>query len=210
MNVFIKGTIFITLLESAGAINICMAKTGFQISGGHGPIFKVNFSEPLAVLNFLNHLSSNALPKDPFKQLFNGSRFNEPKYQLLMAEFDKLNIDYNYDFEDYPRGEQIGLSTASLLKKRLIDSRSMDEFKASAMGIIPNESLFKLVQVLTEFTPVYQELIYQPNKEKFEQQLDNFRKLITSTDVASYFNDGIKFYNSSWDNSVPFNFLFYP
>jgi len=205
-----KYMILLALLVFTGATSICIAQTGAPTPAGRVPSFQVKFSEPLAVLNFLSNLSSNAPPKNPFKQLFNSSRFNQQKYQMLITEFDKLNIDYDYDFPEYPSGEQIGLSTASLLKKRLIDSQSMDEFKVSSMGIIPNESLFKLVQILAEFTPVYQEVIYLPNKEKFEQQLENFKKLITSSEVSSYFNDGIKFYNSSWDNSVPFNFLFYP
>ncbi|HEV8588885.1 MAG TPA: hypothetical protein VGQ72_08410 [Pyrinomonadaceae bacterium] len=202
--------ILITVLASTGAMNICMAQTGSATLPGHEPNFQVKFSEPLAVLNFLNNLSSNAPPTNPFKQLFNSSRFNQQKYQMLIAEFDRLNIDYNYDFPEYPRGEQIGLSTASLLKKELIDSPSIDEFKVSAIGIIPNEKFFELVSLLAEFTPVYREVIYQPNKEKFEQQLANLRNLIASTDMTSYFNVGIKFYNSSWDNSVPFNFVFYP
>src|SRR5215831_4207730 len=138
--------ILIALLASIGATNICMAQTDSPTPRGHGPTFQVKFSEQLAVLNFLNNLSANTPPKNPFKHLFNSSRFNQPKYQMLIAEFDNLNLDYNYDFPEYPSGEQIGLSTASLLKKQLIDSRSLDEFKVNSMGIIPNESLFKLVQ----------------------------------------------------------------
>ena len=210
MKVYIRHVILVTLLAFPGAISICTAQTGSPTLPGHGPNFQVKFSEPLAVLNFLNNLSANAPPKNPFKQLFNSSRFNQQKYQMLIAEFDGLNIDYNYDFPEYPRGEQIGLSTASLLKKKLIDSQSIDEFKVSAIGIIPNEIFFKLVSILAEFTPVYREVIYQPNKEKFEQQLGNLKNLIAATDMTSYFNVGIKFYNSSWDNSVPFNFVFYP
>jgi hypothetical protein len=210
VKVYIKHMVLIILLASTGAINICVAQTGSPTPPSHEPNFQVKFSEPLAVLNFLTNLSSNAPPTNPFKQLFNSSRFNQQKYQMLIAEFDRLKIDYNYDFPEYPRGEQIGLSTASLLKKKLIDSQSIAEFKVSAMGIIPNETLFELVSILAEFTPVYQEVIYQPNKEKFEQQLANLKNLIVSTNMTSYFNVGIKFYNSSWDNSVPFVFVFYP
>jgi hypothetical protein len=59
-------------------------------------------------------------------------------------------------------------------------------------------------------SPVYQELVYQPNKERFEAQLAELKNQIASKDIASYFSTGIRFYNSSWDNSVPFNFVFYP
>jgi hypothetical protein len=201
--------ILITLLASTGAINICAAQTGSLIPPDHEPNFQVKFSEPLAVFNFVKNLSSKA-GNNPFKQLFNSSRFNQEKYQRLLAEFDKLNIDYTYDFPEYPPGEQIGGSTESFLKKNLIHSQTMDEFKARSLGMIPNDNLFKLISVLTEFTPVYQELVYQPNKEKFEKQLADLKNLIVSTNITSYFNVGIKFYNSSWDNSIPFEFIFYP
>ena len=210
MTVHVKRMILITLLAHTAAIHICMAQTGSPSPLGDAPTFQVKFSEPLAVLNFLNNLSSHTPPTNPFKQLFTSSRFNQPKSQTLIADFDRLNIDYNYDFDEYPHGEQIGLSTASLLKKKLIDSPTLDDFKVSALGVIPNETLFQLVSLLGEFTPVYREVIYQPNRATFEQQLANLNRLIASTNMVAYFNVGIKFYNSSWDNSVPFNFVFYP
>ena len=174
------------------------------------PIFQVKYSEPLAVLNFLKNLSSDAPTNNPFKQVFSKSKYNQEKYQKLIAEFEKVNVDYEYDFPDYPLGEQIGLSTASLLKKNLIDSRTIDEFRNSSIGIVPNESLFRFASILQTFTPVYRELVYEPNKETFERQLSELKNMIAATNMISLFDASIKFYNSAWDNSVPFNFVFYP
>jgi hypothetical protein len=209
MKAYMVQIVLIILLAATGALNICMAQTSSSAPSGQELKFQVKFSEPLAVLNFLDNLSSNAR-NTPHKQLFNSSKFNQPKYQSLIAEFDKLNIDVTYEFPEYPHGEQIGGSTASLLKRNLINSQTIDEFKISSLGIIPNDNLFKLCSILIEFTPVYRELIYQPNKEMFEKQLSELKNLIASTNMISYFNVGIKFYNSLWDNSVPFVFVFYP
>ncbi|HEX8493429.1 MAG TPA: hypothetical protein VF658_11345 [Pyrinomonadaceae bacterium] len=202
--------ILVILLASTGALNLCMAQTRSSPALGQELNFRVKFSEPLAVLNFLHNLSSNAPPANPFRQLFNSSRFNQQKYQMLIAEFDSLTIDYTYEYTEYMgTGKQAG-STWLLLKKNLINSQTINDFKISSLSIIPNENLFKLASILTELTPVYQELVYQPNREKFEQQLSELKNLIASTNMPSYFNVGLKFYNSSWDNSVPFNFIFYP
>ena len=210
MKVYIKHMTLITLLAFTGAINICMAQTGSSTPTGHEPDFQVKFSEPLAVLNFLHNLSSNAPPTNPLRQLFNSSRFNQQKYQMLIAEFDSLTIDYTYEYTEYLGTGKQGGSTWLLLKKNLINSQTINDFKISSLGIIPNENLFKLSSILTEFTPIYQELIYQPNKEKFEKQLGDLKNLIASTNMTSYFNVGLKFYNSSWDDSIPLNFVFYP
>jgi hypothetical protein len=209
MKAYIVQMVLFILLASTGAMNICLAQIGSSTPAGQELNFQVKFSEPLAVYNFVNNLSSNA-PDNPFKTLFNSSKFNREKYQALLAEFNKLKIFYTYEFPEYAGTGKMEGSTAFLLKMNLINSRTINDFKISSLGIIPNENLFKLASILTEFTPVYQELIYQPNKEKFEQQLGDLKKLIASTNMTSYFNVGLKFYNSSWDNSVPFNFVFYP
>lgn len=209
MKAYIVQMVLIILLASTGAMNICMAQAGSSAPSGQELNFQVKFSEPLAVYKFVNNLSSNA-PDNSFKKLFNSSKFNQEQYQALLAEFDKLKIDYSYEFPEYAGTDKMEGSTAFLLKVNLINSQTINDFKINSLGIIPNENLFKLSSILTEFTPVYQELIYQPNKEKFEQQLVDLKKLIASTNMTSYLNVGLKFYNSSWDNSVPFNFVFYP
>lgn len=211
MKAYVVQTIVVILLTTTGAMNICTAQTGSSTPSGQAPNFQVKFSEPLAVYDFVHNLSSKAfVPDNPFKKLFGSSKFNQEKYQRLIAEFDELKISYTYEFTEYLNTNKDSGSTWYLLKKNLINSRTIDDFKISSLGIIPNANLFKLASILTEFTPLYQELVYQPNKEKFEQQLDDIRNLITSTNMASHFNVGIKFYNSSWDNSVPLNFVFYP
>ncbi|HWT00726.1 MAG TPA: hypothetical protein VN256_10805 [Pyrinomonadaceae bacterium] len=204
-------TIVIILLAATGAMSIRVAQAGSPSPSGQEPSFQVKFSEPLAVYDFVKNLSSKAfVPDNPFKKLFASSKFNQEKYQRLIAEFDKLNINYTYEFTEYVNTSKESGSTVYLLKKNLINSRTVDDFKVSSLGIIPNENLFKLASILTEFTPVYRELVYQPSKEIFERQLAEIKSLIASTDTTSYFNAGIKFYNSSWDNTVPFNFVVYP
>ncbi len=64
--------------------------------------------------------------------------------------------------------------------------------------------------ILDAFTPVYNELIYHPNKEKFEKQLKSLSDYFVSKNVAGYFQTGVLFYNSVWDNSIPFEIALYP
>ena len=211
MKAYMAQTVVVLLLTATGAMNICMAQTGPSTPSGQGPDFQVKFSEPLAVYAFVHNLSSKAfVPDNSFKKLFVSSKFNQEKYQRLIAEFDRLKINYTYEFTEYLNTSKESGSTVYLLKKNLINSRTIDDFKISSLGIIPNENLFRLASILTEFTPVYQELVYQPNKEQFERQLAEIKNLIASTNMTSYFNVGIKFFNSSWDNSVPFNLVLYP
>jgi hypothetical protein len=171
--------------------------------------FHVKFSEPLAVFQFLDNLSANA-PPNVYKTTFNASKFNVDNYKHLIAEYDQLNIDYGYEYTNYPYAQKIGGSTASLLKRALINSNSIDEFKTASLGIIPNADLFKLSNLLTAFEPVYQELLYQPCKEKFDHQLNAISNLADSGKLSRFFNIGLKFYHSSWDEQIPFTIALYP
>src|SRR5690606_24811418 len=46
--------------------------------------------------------------------------------------------------------------------------------------------------------------------EKFEQQLLEITKYSSEKKIENYFETGLIFYNSSWDNSIPFEIAFYP
>src|ERR1700761_2664293 len=160
--------------------------------------FEVRFSEPLAVFQFLDELSVNA-PPNIFRTAFNTSEFNTDKYKGLVGEYDQLNLDYSYEYTNYPYAQKIGGSTLSMLKSKLISSSTIDDFRLTSLGIIPNSDLFKLCDLLTAFEPVYQKLIYNPNKEKFDRQLNAISTMANSGRLNRFFNAGLKFYDASWD-----------
>jgi hypothetical protein len=198
-----------TLLMMAIALSV---QAGSQ---GQTPRFYVRFSKPLAVYSFVFNLSSKWGPltvggPNSFKALFQGSSYDQPKYRDLVDGFNKTTIAYDFIYPEYAGLDKGGLSTASLLWKEMANSQSIEDFTLRAIGIIPNPQLLKLSEVLTAFEPVYDELVYQPNKEVFEKQLRDLEDLIAKTDVGRYFEVGTKFYGSPWNSSVPVNFYFYP
>ena len=171
--------------------------------------FETKFSEPFAVFQFMNSLSDKS-PDNVYKKLFNESKFSTEPNTHLIAEFDSLYIGYNYDFTDYPAGEKMGIDVSYLLRRNLILCDSLQDFKLRSMGLIPNERLIKLVNLIQQFTPIYQAVIYVPFRKRFEEQLRSVANLIKSTNINYYFTEALQFYNSSWDISVPFVFCFYP
>ena len=171
--------------------------------------FNVRYSEPLAVYEFVGNLSANA-PNNNFKKAYQHSEFDQDPYRRLLARFDSLAIDMSYEYPAYPYGQKIGGSTESLLRKELVNAADLKQFRQKALGVIPNADLQTLSDVLVAFEPVYRKLIYEPGRPAFENQLDRLRQLIDSVDVAAYFSKGLTVYNSSWDTSIPFQFVFYP
>lgn len=173
------------------------------------PTFEIKYSEQLAVFVFIQELTEN-YPENVFKTEFEKSKYTTEKYKNLIAKFDKLAMDYSYEFEDFPYGSKIPMQTRDILKKHLIETENLRDFKLRSIGIVTNKTLNELTEIITEFKPIYNELIYIPNKEKFETQILEITKYSAENKIEDYFETGLVFYNSSWDNSIPFKVAFYP
>jgi hypothetical protein len=178
-------------------------------SNAQAPRFEIKFSEPLALFVYVESLSSQS-PDNSFKKQFLASVYNREKYKSLLAQFDTLRINYTYDFNEYPYASKIPGMTVSLIKKNLISSANLKEFKKRAVGIVPNANLLQLSTILYEFQLVYRELVYQPVKVKFEKQLADIAEFIRVKNIAGFFDKGLHFYKSYWEESVPFEIAFYP
>lgn len=171
--------------------------------------FEVQFSENYATFEFLRYLSKN-YPDNPFKKVFSVSGYNTEKNKELINNFNNVNYFYWYEYEQYPYGNKIGGSTFFILGRNLLETETIDEFKKRSYGIIPNIDLNMISSIISEFKPIYNELVYLPNKEKFLNQLKNVKRLISETDVDSAFKKVLYFHNSSWDDSIPFTTTLYP
>lgn len=171
--------------------------------------FNIKYSEQLAVFVFIQNLSEN-YRENVFKTEFKKSKYNVEKYQNILSKFDHINIDYSYPFEEFPYGSKMPMQTRDILKKNLIETNTLNDFKLRSIGIVPNKTLGDLAECISEFTPIYNKLIYNPNKELFEKQLIDITKYSTEHNMESFFKTGLLFYNSNWDQSIPFEIAFYP
>lgn len=176
---------------------------------GQNVKFNIKYSEQLAVFVFMQNLSEN-YPKNVFKTEFQKSKYNTDNYKNIISNFDKLSIDYSYAFDGFPYGSKIPMQTRDILKKNLIETTNLNDFKLRSIGIIPNNTLSTLTEMILTFTPIYNELIYNPNKIKFEKQLFEISKYSEEHKIEDFFETGLLFYNSNWDNSIPFEIAFYP
>jgi len=173
------------------------------------PVFNIRFSEQLAVFVFVQEIHPDRRD-NPFKTEFSKSKYNTEKYQKLIAEMDTLAIDYTYHFSEYPYGSKIPGMTTEFLKKNLIATDNLKEFKNRSAGLVTNKPLIRLADIISEFTPIYRELIYEPNKTEFEKQLADIQEYSRAHNISGYFETGLAFYGSSWDSSIPFEVAFYP
>lgn len=176
---------------------------------GQKTTFNIKYSEQLAVFVFMQNITEN-YRENVFKTEFQKSKYYTDNYKNIISKFDKLAIDYSYAFDEYPYGSKIPMQTRDILKKNLIETTNLNDFKLRSIGIVPNKTLNDLTEMISTFTPIYNELIYNPNKAQFEKQLMEISKYSIEHKIEDFFETGLLFYNSSWDNSIPFEIAFYP
>jgi hypothetical protein len=128
----------------------------------------------------------------------------------MITQLDTMRLDYTYYFEQYPPTLKNALASRSLIEKNLIDSKTIAEFKTTSFGIIPNDELIALSNIIESFVPIYNELIYQPNKTNFEAQLSSINSALTDNAVDAIYTDVMKFYGIAWDKDIPFQVIAYP
>lgn len=165
--------------------------------------FQVQFSEPLAIFQFVSAITPNS-GNNAYKSAFDSSRFNNAEHKSILEQFEALNYVYWYEYPQYPYGNKIGGSTYFLLGKNLIESKTIEEFESKSVGIIPNSDLAAMSKVLLSFAPVYRELILNPNREILNSQIRQFRTKIRETNISYYVGKIKHFHNSSWNTARPF------
>jgi hypothetical protein len=158
--------------------------------------FKIKYSPLFATYTFIENLSENA-PPNIFKKKFASSAYNTTYFNDLVAKYDSLQLEYPYRFPEYPYGQKIEGSTLTALKRNMIAAVDIKDFINRSMGLIPNNNLQQLALLLKIFSPVYEDIIYNPSKQKFTKQLRDITNLVKVKNVSGYFNYGITMFQSS-------------
>ncbi len=173
------------------------------------PKIKIEFSELYATYSFIQQLSEN-YPENEQKKIFLNSKYNTKKNNDLINQINSLNIFHSINFDEYPKGQTIPLMTSNIINKNLISSKHLSNFKEKTFGIIPSSELLKLSNTIQKFLPIYKELIYEPNKENFENKITELKNYIEKQNFNECFEMGLKFYNIKWDNSITFKICVIP
>lgn len=173
------------------------------------PEIKITYSKLLATYDFVKQLSNN-YPDNKYKQVFKESEFNKKHYNDLINQLDTLNIYESYNFQGYPIGQKRPVMTTSLIERNLINSKTITDFKKKTFGIIPNSELLPLSNIISEFEPVYNQLVFTPNQNEFETKLNELKDFVRKANLSFFFEKGLTFYNADWDVSIPIDIAIIP
>lgn len=171
--------------------------------------FEVKFSKQLAVFVFVQNLNLTARPNfNIYRSIFLKSEYNKPEYENLLALFKATSLNYGFTYSNYPHKNEF--DAIEFVKRNLIASSSLEDFRMRVLGFLPIADINNLIRVLQAFTPVYDKLIYDTAKPIIERQVQEIQHLLTQKKIDVYFDEAKKFYQSSWDASIPLQIVLYP
>ncbi|MEZ4899706.1 MAG: hypothetical protein R2806_22880 [Saprospiraceae bacterium] len=168
---------------------------------------EVKLSPVMGMLNLLETLqgatgTSVTLRKQAEQQLPDEVR------ATLLNDYQQLRTEYQFIREGYPSARKVILSTRKLLMLAAAQATDLTDFQTRITGILPNQDMISLIDILGRLEPYYQKLFWNPNHES----LASLQKQMTEEipEILPLFKKAKTFYGTPWPASLPFIVNLYP
>jgi hypothetical protein len=126
----------------------------------------------------------------------------------LVKKFSALDLEHTYTLQQYPAQRQKPRSSAGLIKIAAVQASDLADFFDRIAGVLPNEQLLVLKDVLKQAEFYYEEIIFKSNKAAIEKQLAELKLYNYKTKAA--FLRLKTFYGTTWPENFPFTVAIYP
>lgn len=163
----------------------------------------LNYPPLYATFRFADQLCSY-YPDNIYKQLFRESAFDTPANRELLDKLEGINLYRTMPFEGYPTGQKMPLSLENMIRKNLVVSKDIRDFKSRSAGLLTATELQVLGSILEVYQNIFDQLVYQPNREAIENKIVGLTKLVEHADFDRYLLQGRVFYGSAYDPETPF------
>ncbi len=173
------------------------------------PLVQVKYSKPFAIIKFLQTAVGGQGTSSTFKYQIDTALIKKnPAFRDLIMRYQSLQLDYNYDKQQYPTSRKHTVSTWDFLCVASITSNTNKEFFDRLIGVYPNTDYMALKDIVIKAEPFYDDFIYHKYKPVIDDKVRELSGL--SSKLDDLFEKFKLFYGSSWDKSIPFNLTIYP
>lgn len=170
--------------------------------------FTFKVSKPYCVFNFLESAIYHHTTSSTLQGYIDEKSKGSKEFAQLCNDFAAIRLDYIYMREEFPANRRQARSTYDLVDIALVNSNTISEFGQRIIGVLPNDEMQKLLDILTKAEVYYDEYIWNENELKITAQL---KALEAYTAQCSEAFQKIKaFYHSSWSENIPFVVALYP
>ncbi|MFN8576724.1 MAG: hypothetical protein U0354_07690 [Candidatus Sericytochromatia bacterium] len=205
MKKFIISTLVSIFSLSAPNISIAQENNEEKLSVKY-QVNKIN-----CLYNFILALTDDYSSSKTLKNIFINSKYNNEKYKSLIKNFEDININqYYYKHLGYPNSRQMYKSIYQFFITSSALSTDINDFSQRTIGYLTFSEHKKLFNIIREFEPVYNDLIWSKSQEDVLFYLNEMEKTVKKVDINNLFKKASTFYNADWSNEIPFIITFYP
>jgi hypothetical protein len=174
------------------------------------PLLNFRISRPICLLTFMETAAGYPHTSVTLRDHIRTTISSEDTADLngLIKKFSSLDLDHTYTLDQYPAQRQKPRSSAGLIKIAAVQASDMADFFDRIAGILPNEQLLVLKDVLKQAEFYYDELIFKNSKVAIEKQLAELKLYNYKTKAA--FLRLKTFYGTTWPENFPFTVAIYP
>jgi len=203
MKVIDKSKTISTVLLSLFMVNFTFGQT-------NDLKIKIGTNKVLCLINFLETGSGRDQTSKSYQSYIQDNLGSNEQFQSLKKEYSELDLSYKIARDEYPsrRTEYLFLSTKDLIWTAAVNSSSIDDFGERLEGVYPHHTRSRLIKILKKMEEYYEELVWskeQENINRIHNQISPYK-----LQIGKLFSKVSHFYNTNWDQAIPFKTQFYP
>lgn len=175
---------------------------------GQNNFIQIETNKTLCLFSFLETSSNQLGTSSSFRDYIINAYKKDKEFTKIVDAYSNLNLDFSFKRNGLPKKRASYVTTKDLLWIAASNSKSLDDFSQRIIGVLPHLTHIQLIKLLKQSEKYYNDLIWhkeQENIARIQNQLGKYKNQISDLYLKIS-----KFYNTSWDTSVPFKIMLYP
>lgn len=184
----------------------------FSISTAQAVELNFTLSETHGLVKFVDILGGGFHRVQAIENEYVKSKFNNSKSKEMLKKYKKILPDLRrgLSFNGYPSSRRNGVSFDKVLLIQSAYSKDLDDLQTRIGGLVPLNVQDQLFKVYTYFSPIYKEILWEPNLKKLNKHRSELVALAKKSDIDESLSKAAKFYRSDWPEQQDFLVALYP
>ena len=172
------------------------------------PRFEAKYSQTLSILRYLEAAAQVSHYSPTYRKLvIEKVGLENVEFNKILADFQTINLDYNYKWGDYPTSRHSERSTYDLINIAAVNATDLNDFASRIIGIFPNDDFIRFMACLEKIKP-FHDALFDNYDAKIKKQVKQYAPY--QERLGNIFLQVSNFYGTKWADNVPFQVCLYP
>jgi hypothetical protein len=189
-------------------LSVCCFLGFFSKGQNTPPSFEVKYSPVLSLLRYSEAASKVSHYSPTYRKLIlEKIGENNNDFKTLVADFQSIRMDYNFEWDQYPRSRHSERTTYDLVNIAAVNAEDLDDFGRRIIGLLPNDDMIHFINCLKKMKP-YHDQFLEGYEKKVKKQIKLYKPY--KKKLSFLFSKASSFYGTKWSENIPFVVSLYP